>query len=185
MTNQIKDLFYSKGVLRDPVTLLRDFTALAASGLSLVFGILVTNYAFGADTFSKDKHEITQVQAAGVQIYECKPDEAGAWKWQFREPLATLMKDGKTVGRHFAGPSWELASGGVIVGKVQSQAPGETEEDIALLELSVVDRHGEGVLTTATTVQRLDTKGGVFGGACDKPGELHLEPYTADYVFLN
>jgi hypothetical protein len=27
--------------------------------------------------------------------------------WTLREPIATLLLDGKTVGRHYAGPNWE------------------------------------------------------------------------------
>jgi hypothetical protein len=33
-------------------------------------------------------------------------------------------------------------------------------------------------------VQRLETRGGVFSGECQAVGSLHLEPYSADYVFL-
>jgi hypothetical protein len=35
-----------------------------------------------------------------------------------------------------------------------------------------------------TTVQRINTKGGNAAGKCEKAGELHAEPYSADYVFL-
>lgn len=132
----------------------------------------------------KDAKTVATVHAEGVQIYECKTGSDNKISWQFREPLATLLDDGKTVGRHFAGPGWEFADGSSIKGKVASQAPGETQNDIALLRLDVIEHRGEGVLSKVTAVQRLDTKGGVFSGACDQPGALHLEPYTARYVFL-
>src|SRR5262245_6761394 len=45
---------------------------------------------------------IATIHAEGAQIYECKADSAGKLAWQFREPIATLLVDGKTVGRHFA-----------------------------------------------------------------------------------
>ena len=51
------------------------------------------------------------LHAEGAQVYECKADSDGKLAWQFREPVATLILDGKTMGRHFAGPSWELADG--------------------------------------------------------------------------
>lgn len=127
---------------------------------------------------------VWQAHAVGVQIYECKADEAGKTAWQFREPLATLMSDGKTIGRHFAGPGWEFADGSRIKGKVIAQAPGASDKDIPLLRLDVVEHGGDGNLSKVDTVQRLNTKGGVFSGACDKAGDLHLEPYSADYVFL-
>lgn len=130
------------------------------------------------------KTEVLKLHAEGVQIYECTVDKAGGSTWQFREPLATLMKDGKTVGRHFAGPSWELASGSAVVGKVEAQAPGATPNDIARLKLSVADKRGTGQLDKVTTVQRLKTKGGAFSGACSMPEMFHLEPYSAEYVFF-
>ena len=35
-----------------------------------------------------------------------------------------------------------------------------------------------------TTVQRINTQGGVHAGACDKAGAFHSAPYATDYVFL-
>jgi hypothetical protein len=39
-------------------------------------------------------------------------------------------------------------------------------------------------LNDVTTVQRINTQGGNAEGACQKAGDLHSEPYSADYVFL-
>src|SRR5262245_45539580 len=61
---------------------------------------------------------VATIHAEGAQIYECKADAAGKLAWQFREPIATLLVDGKTVGRHYAGPNWELTDGSAVVGKV-------------------------------------------------------------------
>jgi Protein of unknown function (DUF3455) len=47
-----------------------------------------------------------------------------------------------------------------------------------------LEHRGSGPLKDVTTVQRLNTKGGQAEGACEKAGELHSEPYSADYVFL-
>ncbi|RKD68008.1 uncharacterized protein DUF3455 [Rhizobium sp. WW_1] len=127
---------------------------------------------------------VRQVHAEGLQIYECKADTAGKITWQFREPLATLMSEGKTVGRHFAGPSWEFTDRSEIMGKVAAQAPGASAKDIPLLRLDVVKHEGKGDLSKVDTIQRLNTRGGAFSGVCDKAGDLHLEPYSADYVFL-
>ncbi len=128
---------------------------------------------------------VASVHAEGVQIYECKMGSDNTMSWQFREPLATLLRDGATVGRHFVGPSWEFSDGSSIKAKVVDQAPGATQNDIAILRLEVVEHRGDGALLKVTAVQRLDTKGGVFSGACDRLDAMHLEPYTARYVFLN
>jgi hypothetical protein len=127
---------------------------------------------------------VAQLQAAGAQIYVCAKNAAGALNWTFREPVATLLEEGKTVGRHFVGPTWEFADGSRVVGEVVSTAPGKTAKDIPWLKLSVKEPPKSGLVAGATSILRIDTKGGVFEGACDSEGELHSEPYTATYVFV-
>jgi hypothetical protein len=123
------------------------------------------------------------VHAEGAQLYECKPT-AGGGAWTFREPIAALIKDGKTIGRHYAGPTWELDDGGAVKGKVAATAPGATAADIPMLKLDVVEHRGAGVLKGAALVVRLDTHGGVLTGACPVAGQFRAVPYAADYAFL-
>jgi hypothetical protein len=127
---------------------------------------------------------VATVHAEGAQIYDCKADAGGKLVWQFREPIATLLVDGKTVGRHFAGPSWELADGSAVTGKIAGRAAGATAKDIPLLKLEATSHRGSGQLTGVTTIQRLNTKGGVVEGACDSAGAFLSVPYSADYTFL-
>jgi hypothetical protein len=122
--------------------------------------------------------------AEGAQVYECKATADGKLAWAFREPIATLLADGKTVGRHYAGPNWEYSDGSAVVGKAVGNAPGATANDIPWLKLEVASRRGSGILTAVTTVQRINTKGGKLEGACDKAGSLRSAPYSAEYVFL-
>lgn len=128
--------------------------------------------------------QMVSLHAEGAQIYECKIDASGKLMWQFREPIATLMLDGKTVGRHFAGPGWELADGSAVTGKMAGRAPGATAKDIPLLKLEVTSQRGTGQLTGTSSIQRINTKGGVAEGACEPAGAYLSVPYTADYVFL-
>jgi len=132
---------------------------------------------------AKGESSILQVHAEGAQIYECKADSSGKLTWQFREPIASLFNEAKTIGRHYAGPTWEI-EGGAIVAKVAGRAPGTSSKDIPWLKLDVTEHRGAGPLKDVTTVQRMNTKGGNTEGACQKAGELHSEPYSADYVFL-
>ena len=127
---------------------------------------------------------VLSVHAEGAQVYECEAGADGKLAWVFREPIATLLLDGKTVGRHYAGPNWEHNDGSAVVGKVAGSAPAATPNDIAWLKLSVVSRRGSGVLTDVTTVQRIKTQGGKLDGACDKAGAFSGAPYSAEYVFL-
>jgi hypothetical protein len=127
---------------------------------------------------------VLTVHAEGAQVYDCKAGADGKLAWAFREPIATLMADGKTVGRHYAGPNWEDVDGSAVTGRAAGNAPGATANDIPWLKLEVTAHRGNGVLTPVTTVQRINTSGGKLDGACDKAGATKSAPYSADYVFL-
>ena len=128
--------------------------------------------------------EVATFHAEGAQIYECKLANDGKLAWQFREPIATLLLDGKTVGRHYAGPSWEYMDGSAVTAKPIGNAPGSTSADIPWLKLEITAHRGTGALSGATTVQRINTRGGVATGACEQPGSYRSAPYGADYIFL-
>lgn len=119
----------------------------------------------------------------GAQVYECRADTAGNRVWQFREPIATLLYNGKTVGRHFAGPKWEMSDGSAIAGKVVGRAAGASPADIPLLKFDAASPRDGGLLAGVTTIQRLNTKGGAAEGPCKSPGEFLSVPYAADYAF--
>ena len=131
-----------------------------------------------------DQRILATYHAEGAQIYECTAAADGKLAWVFREPIATLLLDGKTAGRHYAGPTWELSDGGIVVGKASASAPGTTPNDIPWLKLEVVDTRGNGLLVRSSTVQRLNTRGGALQGACDKTGSFRSVAYAADYSFL-
>jgi hypothetical protein len=130
-----------------------------------------------------DQTPILTLHAEGAQIYECK-ETGGKLAWAFREPIASLMRDGRTVGRHYAGPTWEVSDGSAVIGKSAASAPGATPDDVAWLRLDVVERRGSGMLSPATSVQRINTHGGALSGSCAERGALRAIPYSADYVFL-
>lgn len=127
---------------------------------------------------------VLSVHAEGAQVYECKTAADGKLAWAFREPIATLLSEGKTIGRHYAGPNWEHIDSSAVVGKVVGNAPGGTAADIPWLKLEVASRRGSGALSEATTVQRINTHGGKLEGSCDKVGDFKSAPYSADYVFF-
>ena len=138
----------------------------------------------------RDSARIATVHAEGSQIYECKqkyeesPSQLRALTWQFREPVATLHSNGLSIGRHYAGPNWDYFDGSGVKGKVVASAPGATETDIPWLKLDVVEHRGHGILSNATAIQRINTKGGVASGSCEIAGSLLIVPYSADYVFV-
>jgi len=130
-----------------------------------------------------DAAPLVTFHAEGAQIYECKSGGDGKLSWTFREPIASLMLDGRTVGRHYAGPTWEHIDGSSVQAKVIGNAPGATANDIPWLKLEVVERRGSGALTGADIIQRINTAGGVLQGSCERAGSLHSVAYSADYVF--
>ena len=130
------------------------------------------------------KTKVATFHAEGAQIYECKIAFDGKLAWQFREPVATLLLDGNTVGRHYAGPNWAHMDGSAVTAKPIGDAPGQTQADIPWLKLAVTGHRGFGALSSVTTVQRINTRGGVVTGACEQAGTYRSAPYAADYMFL-
>jgi uncharacterized protein DUF3455 len=163
----------------------RPHTAIAVIVASATFAAaaLAANELPEAIAAAPGETLIATIHAEGAQLYECKADAAGKLIWQFREPIATLLVDNKTIGRHFAGPSWELEDGSAVSGRVAARAAGASAADIPLLKLSVTTQRDRGMLVGVTTIQRLNTKGGVAEGACERTGALLSVPYSADYAF--
>jgi len=127
---------------------------------------------------------VVTLHAEGAQIYECKAAADGKLAWAGREPIATLLLDGKTVGRHYAGPTWEHIDGSAVVARAVGSAPGKTANDVAWLKLEVTSHRGNGTLSGVTTIQRINTDGGAVSGTCDKAGDIRRAAYGTDYVFL-
>jgi hypothetical protein len=127
--------------------------------------------------------------ASGVQIYECasKPDQPSTYEWTFRSPEATLVdRSGRTVGKHYAGPTWESIDGSSVIGEVSERDPGPTPSAIPWLLLRAKATAGAGMFTPTKSIQRLRTAGGVAptepcGAANAK--QLARVPYKATYVF--
>ena len=102
--------------------------------------------------------------------------------WTMREPIATLLLDGKTVGLHAAGPIWQHIDGSSVRARMVSAAPGATFSDIPWLKLEVTDHHGEGVMSRVAIIQRINTKGGAIQGRVK--GVLLAAYHYTGLVFL-
>ncbi len=157
-----------------------------AAGAILPFLLLSSSVAAQVPNViaAPDATKILEVHAEGAQIYECKAGKDGKLIWQFREPIAALMLDGKTIGRHYLGPAWELTDGSAVTGKVTAHAPGATAKDIPWLKLDASSHRGTGQLSGVTTIQRIDTTGGAIEGDCAAAGTFVSVPYSSEYIFL-
>jgi len=129
---------------------------------------------------------LLQVHAKGDQIYTCKGD-AAQFAWALKAPDAQLFdKDGKPFGKHFAGPSWEAKDGSRVVGKAAANVPSPEPDSVPWLLVNIVSHEGTGVLSPATSIQRLNTKGGKAPATgCDAAhaGQELRVAYSADYLF--
>jgi Protein of unknown function (DUF3455) len=130
-----------------------------------------------------------EAHASGVQIYECAPrsDRPASYEWTFRAPEATLVDaSGQPLGRHFAGPTWESRDGSSVVGEVKARDPGPSATAIPWLLLSAKATKGSGIFSATTSVQRVQTVGGVAPAqGCDasNASKTARVPYTANYYF--
>ena len=130
-----------------------------------------------------------EASASGVQIYECvlKPGQPPTYAWIFRGPEAALMdSSGRSLGKHYAGPTWESNDGSSVVGEVKGSDSGPTANAIPWLLLTAKTTAGSGAFSPTTSIQRLRTVGGVTPSeACSASNAAQLArvPYTATYYF--
>ena len=120
-----------------------------------------------------------ELLAAGVQVYEC---DAGQWK--FKGPVAILMDAaGRPMGTHFGGPTWKANDGSEVVAEVKARAPA-AEGAIPLLLLGAKPHSGMGMFERVSSIQRLETEGGVAPRTACAARDVARVPYTATYVFF-
>jgi len=130
-----------------------------------------------------------EAHAIGVQIYECKvaEDDPERFEWAFKRPEAVLFDStGKSIGRHYAGPTWESYDGSQVVGEVKAKDNGPDPNAIPWLLLSAKSNSGNGVFSHTQSIQRLYTAGGkasVEGCNQAQVGKETRVPYTAKYYF--
>jgi hypothetical protein len=122
-----------------------------------------------------------QVFGVGVQIYRWD-----GTTWTGPVPEAVLYADAGdhgVVGIHFGGPTWESVSGSRVVGTVIDKCTPDPTA-IPWVLLGVASQDGPGIFDQVTSIQRLNTVGGI---APTTPGAVIGQearvPYTADYVF--
>jgi hypothetical protein len=128
------------------------------------------------------------LNARGVQIYVCRPvqGDPAKFEWAFKAPEAELFDaQGRKVGRHYAGPTWELTDGGKVVGRVKSKIEAPDGKGIPWLLLEAVQASGE-TMGKVLSIQRVDTVGGKApadqADATKVAKEVRVD-YTATYKF--
>ncbi|HEY4382622.1 MAG TPA: DUF3455 domain-containing protein [Acidobacteriaceae bacterium] len=114
---------------------------------------------------------------SGDQVYGCVDGS-----WVLKAPDAKLLnEEGSVIGRHFAGPTWQLNDGSWVKGKAIAKqvAPDATAVPWLLLE----SLGGTGRLGAVRFIQRTETHGGnAPNGSCSQSA-IRRVPYTATYSF--
>ena len=139
-------------------------------GVAAVAALSAATASAQVPSVAADESVIGKLHAEGAQIYECKPDSRKspsgeqALTWQFVEPVATLFIDGKSVGRHGAGPSWDHIDGSGVKGKVIATIRRDLKGYRKRTRGDGSPR--QGMLSDATAVLRLDTRRACAGFVC-------------------
>jgi FtsP/CotA-like multicopper oxidase with cupredoxin domain len=125
----------------------------------------------------------------GVQIYRCQGTTADSEKfeWAFVAPEAMLLNSkGGTIGKHYAGPTWEATDGSKVTGELQNRADAPDPSAIPWLLLKAKSNEGSGAFKTVTYIQRVNTEGGKAPAeGCDQSrmnASIRVH-YVADYYF--
>jgi hypothetical protein len=131
---------------------------------------------------------VLRARATGFQIYVCQAGSDQKLVWILKAPEADLFDgDGKSIGHHYAGPTWKHSDGSEVTGKVAARQDSPDADAIPWLLLSATGHSGSGMLSRVTTIQRINTKGGQAPktASCDDShrGDETKSAYTADYYF--
>ena len=160
-------------------------TSCATSNIKPTPGIPETLTVPATQVLSLETH------ATGVQIYECQvtKDDPMRFEWTFKAPEAELFDStGKSIGRHYAGPTWESNDGSKVVGEVKVKDNGPDSNAIPWLLLSAKSTSGNGIFSQTQSIQRLHTAGGKAPAeGCNQAqtGKETRVPYSANYYFYN
>jgi hypothetical protein len=160
---------------------------LAAVGIAAAQGVVPPDVPENLNVPAGERVFI-HAHAKGVQIYSCAAGTDGKYAWTLKAPKAELFDEqGKLIGEHFAGPTWKLKDGSEVTGKAVAKHDAPKAGAIPWLLVTVTGHKGSGALESVTTIQRVNTEGGVVDAAksCDasKNGTESESSYSADYYF--
>jgi Protein of unknown function (DUF3455) len=118
-------------------------------------------------------------RAKGAQIYACTDDH-----WKLKAPQAELFNaGGKRIGKHFAGPTWQLTDGSQVRGKAIGSRPAPQKGSAAWLLVEAVPGSATRKLAKVAYIRRTRTHGGAAPAEACSGDQTKYVPYTATYSF--
>jgi hypothetical protein len=130
---------------------------------------------------------VLEARGEGVQIYACR-DAGSAIAWTLTGPEAQLLGSaGEPVGKHFAGPAWELTDGSTVEGVLMASQPSPEAGSIAWLLLRTKPGTATGRMSEVEFIRRTETHGGVADSSgcrsASDVGKTTRVRYSAHYTF--
>jgi hypothetical protein len=166
---------------------------LITAAVALLALVAAAAAAPGNDNRAPDvgDYEILRAPAGNKVAFRAYAEGVQIWGWNgtnwvFLRPEAVLYATGKddgVIGIHYAGPTWESASGSYVRGRVLQRATPDADA-IPWLLLEATESDGPGIFDGVTFIQRVNTVGGLAPAAGgDFPGQETRVPYAAEYFF--
>jgi hypothetical protein len=74
---------------------------------------------------------ISKLLRPASQIYDCSQKPDSSYESAFKAPEASFADPaGHSLGKHYAGPTWESGDGRIVVGDVKAKNPGPSPSAI-------------------------------------------------------
>jgi hypothetical protein len=132
---------------------------------------------------------VDRLSARGTQTYECRaqPQRAPAWLYVGAD-LDLTDALGRSAGKHTAQPPfWTAPDGSRLQGTIKARADAPRPAAAQWLLVSTRSIGGDGRFARITSLQRVNTQGGVAPASpCDQStlGKQELVPFATDYILF-
>ena len=126
------------------------------------------------------------LSATGVHVYECRPTGNGRFMWTFTNPDATLTDGAVSRAVQRAPNSFESSDDRSSTTSVVRSSASAGADNLPWLLLAARSPSGAGLFSGVTSVQRVNTSGGVAPrDGCDAStaGTQTRVAFSADYYF--
>jgi hypothetical protein len=169
----------------------RIHAAAAALGLAAVPALAAVTEPAGVARNLRagaDEEPAFMLSANGANVFQCNAriGEPGAYAWSFVAPDATLLEGTRAAGSHRAPGQFESDSDrSSVSGVLQATQPGG-RDNLPWARMRAVPAGDSGMFAGVTTIQRVNTSGGVApadGCAAASVGNEARVNFTADYYF--
>lgn len=136
------------------------------------------------------EREVHRFAARGMQTYQCKAHAVSGAVWTYVASELQLFDDrGEVVGHHtFPPPVWAAVDGSKFTGQVKARANAPQAGAGQWLLLSTRSTGAEGRFSKITSLQRVNTVGGVAPLSRCEAGNIGVAektPLAAEFVFFS